>query len=274
MNKPVYFMNNITNSTLFEDTPLFLECAKFVPIGGIWTRCRLGGHVWRLYRNNLDGAGVWLNGKKYPLRRNSFYLLPPDCNLRTWCDNPAVFQLYIHFEARNFNGSTKHLCCELPHDPLLSELGNRFQEQDNPVLGRFYATALAAAAFPLLPEAARPPRESDPRLAIMVDTMREELYRDLDLDELARRVGVSPNTLIRRFREVYHCTPYHFLTTLRYSVAARLLEENRLSIDEICEKIGVNDRFHFSRMFKQRYGQSPGCYRDSRQLTSNHDANQ
>ena len=36
------------------------------------------------------------------------------------------------------------------------------------------------------------------------------------------------------------------------------------AIDEICEYVGVRDRFHFSRMFKSRYGLSPGRYRASR----------
>ena len=42
---------------------------------------------------------------------------------------------------------------------------------------------------------------------------------------------------------------------------ARLLEEGELSIDDICETVGVKDRFHFSRMFKRLHGLSPAAYR-------------
>ena len=43
--------------------------------------------------------------------------------------------------------------------------------------------------------------------------------------------------------------------------AARLLEERRLSIDEISEAVGIRDRFHFSRTFKRLYGCTPAAYR-------------
>ena len=58
-------------------------------------------------------------------------------------------------------------------------------------------------------------------------------------------------------------TPYQYLLQLRYNQASKLLHSNRYSIDEICEMVGVKDRFHFSRTFKKMYGVPPAQYRKS-----------
>ncbi|MGE4565871.1 MAG: helix-turn-helix domain-containing protein [Victivallaceae bacterium] len=251
-------MNNLITDT----PPLVLELVNRAPLWANWRNCRLAGHHWRLYLHDAPGAGVWLNDRKKPLLPGRCYLLPPDCNLRAWCDEMAVNQLYIHFEVSESSGSPQHLCNELAPSPLLDTLAARIFA--GPGVDHVAALALAAAAFSLLPPEARPRRDSAPELTGLVNLMRSRLAAELDLDAFCRRLGISVNTLIRRFRSAYGSTPCHYLTTMRYSVAARLLEENRLSIDEICEQIGVKDRFHFSRMFRRRYGLPPGRYRDAR----------
>lgn len=258
MNNRAIFMNNITT----EHAPLTLDFVNRVPLWENWKNCCLEGHYWRLYWHDNAGAGLWLHGRKWPLLPGRLYLLPPDCGLRTWCEGREVNQLYIHFEVPDCCGSPRHLCSEIPLSPWLEAIAGQIFAA--PGVNRIAALALASAAFLQLPPEARPPRETDPELAELINQMRARLFAELDLEQFARRLGISVNTLIRRFRGAYGCTPYHYLTTMRYSVAARLLEEDKLAIDEICEYVGVRDRFHFSRMFKTRYGLSPGRYRASR----------
>ena len=81
------------------------------------------------------------------------------------------------------------------------------------------------------------------------------------IDQLAARVRMAPNAFLRQFREITGSTPYQYLLQLRYSYASQLLESRAFSIDEICELIGVKDRFHFSRRFKKLYGAAPAQYR-------------
>jgi AraC-like DNA-binding protein len=44
-------------------------------------------------------------------------------------------------------------------------------------------------------------------------------------------------------------------------LAARLLRESDLTVAEIGEQVGWPDPFHFSKMFKSTYAQSPTAYR-------------
>ena len=58
--------------------------------------------------------------------------------------------------------------------------------------------------------------------------------------------------------------PYRYLSTIRYALAANLLESTNFNIEEICEQIGIKDRFHFSREFKRYHERSPSLYRKVR----------
>ena len=73
--------------------------------------------------------------------------------------------------------------------------------------------------------------------------------------------GMSENSFLIIFRKYTGTTPYQYLLHLRYSRAASLLEMGNCTIDEICDIIGVRDRFHFSRTFKKLYGSAPAAYR-------------
>ena len=63
--------------------------------------------------------------------------------------------------------------------------------------------------------------------------------------------------------EITKVTPYQYLLSVRYTMAAYLLKNGEYDIEKVCEMIGVKDRFHFSRRFKQLYGMPPGAYRKS-----------
>lgn len=47
----------------------------------------------------------------------------------------------------------------------------------------------------------------------------------------------------------------------RLETATDLLRQSGLSINVIAEKCGFVNIFHFSRKFKETYGQSPGAWR-------------
>ena len=87
------------------------------------------------------------------------------------------------------------------------------------------------------------------------------LRNDIGIEELAARARMAPNAFLRQFRGITGSTPYQYLLQLRYSYASQLLESQAFSIDEICELVGVKDRFHFSRRFKKLYGAPPALYR-------------
>lgn len=49
----------------------------------------------------------------------------------------------------------------------------------------------------------------------------------------------------------------------RIGIACSLLHRSNLSMDEVAQQTGFCDRYHFSKVFKQIRGVSPGTFRDA-----------
>jgi len=81
------------------------------------------------------------------------------------------------------------------------------------------------------------------------------------VSELAAEAGVHPVHFARMFRRFYKENPGSFLRRQKLEWARREIERHRLPLVEISALAGFYDQSHFTRVFKQRYGISPGKYR-------------
>jgi len=93
--------------------------------------------------------------------------------------------------------------------------------------------------------------------------MNRNFHKDFTLSELAEELAVSKNYLIQRFKNEVGQTPIQYLTDLRLKRAAILLAENKLSIQDIANAVGIPDANYFTKMFKKTYQMTPGQYRRS-----------
>lgn len=258
-------MNKI-NAAILEYPQLRMNSVGYVRLGKFWNSLNLGGHYWRLYYHDSPGAGIYAGRKKVELQPDRVYLLPPNCDLETWCTGEPV-QLYLHFEMTQIAGNPDYPYNELPVSDdmrtLLARLSHLLEHKEDAgrAQAKLLAIAIAGCAMALLPPEALTELNSDKRIAAVCDYLRENLQKEHSIDQLAVRARMAPNAFLRQFREITGSTPYQYLLQLRYSYASRLLESQAFSIDEICDLIGVKDRFHFSRRFKKLYGAPPALYR-------------
>ncbi len=95
----------------------------------------------------------------------------------------------------------------------------------------------------------------------LVSDLQRQWNRPFNLEELARRHGMSTSTLYRRFVRTFGQSPLDFLLDLRIANARGLLRATGDPIGEIAAATGFTDGNYFSRCFKQRTGQTPGEYR-------------
>ncbi|TYK47007.1 helix-turn-helix domain-containing protein [Actinomadura decatromicini] len=109
-------------------------------------------------------------------------------------------------------------------------------------------------------EAATAVRNTDD-LGPLLDWARERLHEPLTVAALARRAGMTPRTLIRRFHAATGTTPMAWLRGIRIDYARELLETTALPVDRIAERSGLgspaNLRHHFTRVV----GVPPTAYR-------------
>lgn len=100
------------------------------------------------------------------------------------------------------------------------------------------------------------------RIGWILHWMETHLGEDLGSASLARRCGLSLRTFNRRFREETRLEPQEAVRAARVRGARRLLLQTDESIDRIAELCGFRDRYYFSRVFKQRTGIAPACFRN------------
>ena len=89
-------MNNIDIRSSSE-AGLILESMGVVTLGKFWNRIMLSGDYWRFYYHNAPGAGVLVKGCRMEFAMNRCYLLPPACDLESFCSGSPE-QFFIHAE--------------------------------------------------------------------------------------------------------------------------------------------------------------------------------
>ncbi|MDD5482949.1 MAG: helix-turn-helix domain-containing protein [Kiritimatiellae bacterium] len=95
------------------------------------------------------------------------------------------------------------------------------------------------------------------RLEKTVNYFESRLEKGITLEEVARHVSVSSETLERLFRVHYRTTPMHYLSRLRLLKARDLLYSGRYQISEAAYAAGFKSPQYFSRVFKRVYGMAP-----------------
>ena len=82
------------------------------------------------------------------------------------------------------------------------------------------------------------------------------------MQELGRRVYISPQYLSRLFNRFLGCSAYEYLTIYRINKAKEYLLMNpRLEVQDIAHKVGFTDASHFISIFKKITGITPLGFR-------------
>jgi AraC-like DNA-binding protein len=98
------------------------------------------------------------------------------------------------------------------------------------------------------------------RLEIAREYMHGNLHERISLDDIAREACVSRYHLHRTFKQVFHCTPHGYLTTIRLERAKALLQAGHSALDTALA-LGFESPSAFSRLFRAHYGQPPSALR-------------
>lgn len=100
----------------------------------------------------------------------------------------------------------------------------------------------------------------------IVDYMDRHYTEKISLDQIAQNMYLSPFYISRIFKSETGDTPINYLIGLRMEKARTLLlEKQHYSIQEIAQCVGYDDAYHFSKLFKKHYGNSPSQYRAEKQ---------
>jgi len=116
------------------------------------------------------------------------------------------------------------------------------------------------AIIPSVPEVQDNDRERN-----IVENVILHLYLNysekVSVEELARIFATNRTSLAAFFKKQMNMTVLAYLTKLRMEIAASLLHNTHLGINEVMLKVGFQDPTHFGRIFKKHFDSTPVEYR-------------
>lgn len=90
----------------------------------------------------------------------------------------------------------------------------------------------------------------------------EQHYREIDaIKKVVESSTIPERSLKRRFKAATGSTLIEYLQNLRIEQSKRMLESDKLAVDQISAEIGYMDASFFRRLFKRLTGLSPSNYR-------------
>lgn len=273
--------------------PLILNVGKAVHDSD-WNWSNVCSAFARIYYVVQGEAAITVNGQTHSLRPGHLYLIPPFTTHSTAC-NGRFIHYYIHVYEEEFTDNNIFEELELPFEvPMQPHDGYLFERlvQLNPAIplpasdphtydnsktlfhnilqrkmrsdelkmesrgliyqlfSRFLQKATAKSAF------------RDERITRAIHYIMNHLSDPINLKTLAAEACVSPEYLIRLFKNTTGTTPVQYITRKRIEKAQHLLSTTNIPIKHISYSLGFNDSGYFLYVFKRALGVTPLKYRE------------
>ncbi|WP_282122089.1 hybrid sensor histidine kinase/response regulator transcription factor [Algibacter mikhailovii] len=84
--------------------------------------------------------------------------------------------------------------------------------------------------------------------------------QNLDLNDLAKELYLNRTHFYQKVKVLTNQTPFELLKNYRLKRAANLLIQKQVSVNEAFEMTGFKSRTHFTKVFKEKFGVTPGKY--------------
>lgn len=98
-------------------------------------------------------------------------------------------------------------------------------------------------------------------ITVAIYFMKENIEKKLSLEEIACHIGYSVSHFSVLFTRRTGYSPLAYFNQLKIQRACRMLDFTDMKINQICYKIGIDDCYYFSRLFRKVMGMSPTVYR-------------
>ncbi len=211
-----------------------------------------------------SGMGILLA----PGNLNEFYFSRTVETRHSWCQVlPEDLPVSLKFPAAAIHHPSK---CQSPTLSLI-KLGlaaGATPSQPRPTISLVIATMWAFAAGVQNRLINALPSSSTPALARFQNAVDSLGPEPITLAKLANRAGVSRGHLTKLTNDHLGLTPMEVVWRARVRNAAKLLHETGLSLAEVAHQTGFSNAYHFSRRFKQQFGQAPRDWRRHNLRTS------
>ena len=225
----------------------------------------------------IEGKGWFsVNNKKYKINENQFFILEKNIPHEYGADRQSPWSIYwVHFTGEKASIFSSIFNQVLDIEPVI---GHRIQErisifeevfqnlelgysQDNlEYVSMCLWHLLASFRFVQQFRVVNKVKQSNfIQQAILF--MKENLHKNLKLEDLAERVHYSVSHFSLMFTKGASYSPLEYFTQLKIQRACQYLDHTDLSIKSIAYELGFCDPFYFSKVFKKHTSLSPQQYK-------------
>jgi len=261
-----------------------------------WEHRELSYPYWRIYYNRQPGASIIHEGQTIALNPDTIYLISPNTRYasqlyhhdipkdghlinggriaiitpeeqRLIREQRAIEHLFIHFTIGFPYDTIAPMIYSFPiNDHFQKQLDNissYFREDKNEIDIHIYLTLHTLISEMLLKIDPHHWEQitSDIRVSKVIKHIEQHITDDLSNKRMAELACMATNSFSFLFKKEVHMSLQYFVKKKRINTSCLLLLHSDLSIDEIAERTGFSNRYHFSRVFHEVTNNTPAQYR-------------
>lgn len=231
-------------------------------------------HVW-IYC--LAGRGkAEVGGRHHALGAGDLIVLPARAPHRYFADPGVPWTIFwFHISGNRAQDHAAALGLDVTHPvlhtPATDDLQRAFEEILRHALDGFTDAGMLAVATGFIRMVGmfglgarsrnERVRNSGKRLAEVVDAIQQDLLHPWTVGAMAEKAAMSAAHFSERFKEQTAMSPMAYVIHLRMQRAAGLLQWSEASVAEVATRVGYDDAYYFSRLFRSVFGVSPRAYR-------------
>lgn len=239
----------------FSDlNPLVLGCEHCLPSKSFGPDMR----AYTLIHYVVKGSGVlYKGGQSFPVGAGQAFLINPG-EIFTYAAEPSDPWYYQWI---GFDGRLSKNFVELP---ALLEFSSNWigMMLEVPAESAMREYEIAALLFRMYSDLFADKKHGSHYVRRVCDLIQAQYMYDLRVEEIAARMNLDRRYLTRLFKASIGMTVQEYLISVRMEEAKRRLSLG-FSVGEAASLCGYSDVCNFSKMFKKRFGVSPGHWTGS-----------
>lgn len=164
----------------------------------------------------------------------------------------------LHEKISAFLDASDKLCSRKPNGYELAVKGNLL----------LIFSLLFSQSFDTVPSEFVQRNQKDiQKLKTLLLFLEENYDQKITIEKMAEHCGYSASHFMRWFKDMTGQSFMNYLIDYRLEKSAQDLQDNTLSILEISEANGFHNLSNFNRLFKQKFGATPGQFRKTAGLS-------
>lgn len=251
---------------------LFTDAIGYFPNAKHHNRSRKNGIEEYILLYCLKGEGwIKIHGKTIKLTPNTGYIIPKNTPHKYGSSQKEAWSIYwVHFSgtyAATFYERfcfTKESAVNIVYDEnrlevlkeIISLLEDTLSDERVELVHFKLMTFLSSLCYVTTLE-----NNITDKISVSISFMKTNLEETLTIDTLANQACFSVSRYSELFKQKTGYSPIQYFIRLKIQKACEYLYFTNLNIKEICKKVGFEDPYYFSRMFKKQIGLSPMQYK-------------